>query len=161
MVASLTTSDAEMSALDRPASDQRDHLPLAVGQRSQELGCVGLRMGAGSDEGFDQPAGGGRRQQSLPGCDHPDRVEHPLGRCILEQEAAGTGDQRCVDVLIRVEGGQDEDADLLGSRVLPLMIRVASMPSITGIRMSISTTCGRSLPTTSTAAARSSPPRPR
>src|SRR4029453_13195440 len=35
-----------------------------------------------------------------------------LGRDVLEHEAAGAGAQCLVDVLVRVEGGQDQHADV-------------------------------------------------
>jgi hypothetical protein len=38
-----------------------------------------------------------------------------LGRHILQQETAGTGAQRVVDILIQVERGEDDDARAAGS----------------------------------------------
>ena len=39
-----------------------------------------------------------------------DRVDELLGADVLEQEAARAGADRLVDVLVQVEGGEDEDA---------------------------------------------------
>ena len=90
----------------------------------------------------DQSPGDTGRQQRVPGGDHADGIEESFGRDVLQQEATGTCAQRVVDVLVEIEGGQDEDRAV---RPLPdpANCRVASMPSMPGMRTSISTTSGR------------------
>ena len=70
----------------------------------------GIRLGAG--ELADQAPGDARREQCLPGGHHPDGGEQVGGQRVLEQEAAGPGPQRREDVLVQVEGGQDERTDV-------------------------------------------------
>ena len=50
-----------------------------------------------------------RREERLAAGDDPDRGEELLGRVVLEDEAACTGAERLVDVLVEVERRQDED----------------------------------------------------
>jgi hypothetical protein len=56
----------------------------------------------------DQPPRHRRGEQRLPGRDHPDRVEEPLRGRVLEQEPARARPQRVEDILVQVEGRQDE-----------------------------------------------------
>ena len=78
---------------------------------------------------------------------------------VLEQEAAGPGAQRRVDVLVEVEGGQDEHPGAQSGA--PRIRRVASMPSMPGIRTSMSTTSGRDAASAATASTRWRPRRRR
>ena len=71
------------------------------------------------------------------------------GRRVLEQEAARAGAQRGVGVLVEVEGGEDDDPRR-GSPEATIR-RVASTPSMPGIRTSISTTSGARRATSSIA----------
>ena len=68
---------------------------------------------------LDQAAGDGRGDQGVTGGDGPDRGQDLLQRHVLDQEAAGSGAQRGVDVLVVVEGGQHDHAGpgLRGLRV--------------------------------------------
>jgi len=50
----------------------------------------------------------GERRAS-PAGDRPHCVAKLVGAGVLEQEAAGTGAECFVDVVVEVEGGQDED----------------------------------------------------
>ena len=50
------------------------------------------------------------REQRVAGGDDPHRLDQPFGGHVLEQEAARTGAERVVDVLVEVEGRQHEDA---------------------------------------------------
>ncbi len=50
------------------------------------------------------------RRDRFPRRDRAHRGQQVLGEGVLEQEAAGAGAQRGVDVLVQVEGGQDEHA---------------------------------------------------
>ena len=78
---------------------------------------------------------------AVAASDDPDRGRQLLGRHVLQQEAAGAGAQRREDVLVEVEGREDEDPGRRARRSAAIR-RVASTPSITGIRMSMSTTSG-------------------
>ena len=49
------------------------------------------------------------REQRIAGCDCADRGDQLLGRVVLEHEAACSGFHRLVDVLVEVEGGEDQD----------------------------------------------------
>jgi hypothetical protein len=76
-----------------------------------------------------------------------------LGRFgVLDQEPAGSALDRAIDVVVEVERGQDDDPDVAQQRVATIC-RVASSPSMTGIRTSISTTSGRSARASLTASA--------
>ena len=70
--------------------------------------------------------------------DDPDRLHQRLARGVLEQEARRAGAQRAEDVLVEIEGREDEHP------AAPASCAVASIPSIRGMRTSISTTSGRS-----------------
>ena len=59
---------------------------------------------------FDQMLGDARGQQRLTGRDKSDAGEQFGGRGVLEHEPAGAGAERGEDVLVEVEGGQDQDA---------------------------------------------------
>ena len=90
--------------------DQAEHLGFARRERGEFGlgwgGCVGPQPG----ELAYEAAGDGGREQCFACGDDPHRVEQPLGGDVFEQEAAGPGAQRVVDVLVQVEGGEDEDA---------------------------------------------------
>jgi len=89
---------------------QRHHLALPVGQACQRDAARRGPFGAAGDVG-DQPAGHAGRQQRVAAGHHPDGLDQ-LGRLgVLDQETAGPGAQRLVDVLVGLEGGQDDDLD--------------------------------------------------
>jgi hypothetical protein len=54
-------------------------------------------------------------QDGFAGCDPRDRAQDLGGWGVFEQEAAGPGAQRAQDVLVGVEGGQDDDLGWVGS----------------------------------------------
>jgi hypothetical protein len=56
-------------------------------------------------------AGHRRGQQGVAGGHDLDGVDQVLGGDVLEQEPAGPGAQRRQDVLVEVEGGQDQHPD--------------------------------------------------
>ena len=62
----------------------------------------------------DEPAGRGGSQDRVAGGHRADGGEQVCWRCVLEQESAGAGLEPGEDVLVQVEGGQDQD---LGCRV--------------------------------------------
>src|SRR4051794_4591437 len=78
--------------------DAAEDLELARGELVQ---AGRRRRGGGGDRGelLDQPARDGGRQQRLALRHHADAGGELLGRDVLEQEAAGAGPQRFVDVL--------------------------------------------------------------
>ena len=49
------------------------------------------------------------REKRVPGGDRADGCDQLLGRVVLEDEAAGAGSERFVDVLVEVERREDED----------------------------------------------------
>ena len=48
--------------------------------------------------------------RASPAGDDPDRLQQVVGGGVLEEEPAGAGPECLVDVLVEVEGGQDEHA---------------------------------------------------
>ena len=61
-------------------------------------------------EPIEQPASDRWRDERLPRGDDPDRPHEVRRWHVLEEESAGAGAQRFDDVLIGIEGGEDEDA---------------------------------------------------
>src|SRR5207248_4687916 len=59
-------------------------------------------------ERLDEPAGDRRRQQRVAGGHDVHGWGELFGWGVLEQEAAGAGTQRVVDILVEVVGGQYE-----------------------------------------------------
>ena len=90
--------------------------------------------------------------KASPAATHPHRAEQVVGQRVLQQEPARTGAQRIEHVLVEVEGREDEDARATVARRDDA--RVASIPSISGMRMSIRMTSGRSRGHQSTASRR-------
>jgi hypothetical protein len=60
-------------------------------------------------ERLDQPAGHRRCHDRVAAGDGPHAGQQLSRRGVLEEEAAGAGPEGRVDVLVEVEGGQDED----------------------------------------------------
>jgi hypothetical protein len=87
----------------QPPRDQAEHLELPRREHGQTLVIVSRR------EPLHQAAGDGRGEQRVAPADQPDRGDQVLGGDVLEQEAAGPGGQRRVDVLVQVERGEDDD----------------------------------------------------
>jgi hypothetical protein len=56
----------------------------------------------------DEAAGGGRSQDGVADRDGTDGGDQAGGLGVLEQEAAGAGAQPGIDVIVEVEGGQDQ-----------------------------------------------------
>src|ERR1022692_1607259 len=83
--------------------DQPEYLSFPRGEGSERCRGRPIRPGALQGEFANETAGDGRREQRLTGRDDPYRVEEPLRGDVLEQEAAGSGAQRVVDVLVQVE----------------------------------------------------------
>jgi hypothetical protein len=87
----------------QPPRDQAEHLELPRREHGQALVVVSRR------EPLHQAAGDGRGEQRVAPADQPDRGDQVLGGDVLEQEPAGPGGQRRVDVLVQVERGEDDD----------------------------------------------------
>ena len=58
---------------------------------------------------LDDLAGDRRREQGVAGGHDPHGVHQLLGRGVLEQEPAGPGAERLEDVVVALEGGEDDD----------------------------------------------------
>ena len=106
-VVSETTSSSAISALESPRASELEDLELARGELVEAARRLGRRRG-GARELLDQAPGDRRRQQRLALGHDADPGHELLGRDVLEQEAAGPGAQRLVDVLVEVEGGQHQ-----------------------------------------------------
>jgi hypothetical protein len=91
----------------QPAGDRAQHVQLPRGERPQRLGQPARRAGHQREAG-DQPPGDGRVDERVARGQAPNRADQLVGRRVLEQEPAGAGAQRLVDVLVGVEGGQDQ-----------------------------------------------------
>ncbi len=86
-----------------------------------------------------QPLGGAGRQQGVPGGDGADGGEK-FGRVgVLDDEAGRALPQRLQEVVVGVVGGQDEHLEVGEGTASEVMARVASMPSRSGILMSMTT----------------------
>ena len=133
-----------------PAADGEGDLALAVGQVGQAGDGLGGPAGAGHLT--DQRPGHRRGEHRVALRDLADRVDDLRRRGVLEQEPVGAGGERLDDVLVGVEGRQHDHPRRVVER--PAARRVASRPLSRGIRMSISTTSGRS------SSARATPSRP-
>src|SRR5205814_65567 len=106
--------------------------------------------GGASAELFDE-ATRDRGSDQRVALDHlADRIGQLPAANVLEQEPARAALHRLVDVLVAVEGGEDEHA---GGRGRATSRRVASSPSILGMRMSMSATSGSRRRASSTASA--------
>ena len=98
-------------------------------------------MRAQSCELCDQAARDRRGEERVAGGDDAHRLEEGLGWNVLEEEPARARLEGVVDVLVEVEGREDEDA-----RPVPVTTR-ADLPGRldpvhSGIRTSMSTTSG-------------------
>src|SRR5579872_7008583 len=88
---------------------QRDDLALAVGQRVEQAGRHGRAGVVQREEAGDQAPGGGGREQGVAAGNRPDRVDQHVRARSLAEESAGPGAQRLENVLVDLEGGQDQD----------------------------------------------------
>ncbi len=87
---------------------QLEHLAFAVGDPDE---LAGPAAGSGlAGELRDQAAGDARRDDGVAARDHADRGQDVLQSHVLDQEAAGPGAQRAVNVVIVVERGEHEHA---------------------------------------------------
>jgi hypothetical protein len=95
--------------IGQAAGDQPQDLDLASGERCERT-VVRRHPVLRRLEAFEQSTDRGRAEQGVSARDDSDRVDE-IGRSdVLEQKGAGAGADRTVDVVVEVEGGQDEDA---------------------------------------------------
>jgi hypothetical protein len=87
--------------------DQPQYLGLPLGERSEAGRERPGRTWLAGEVG-DQPAGHRRGQQGVACGDHADRVYELGGGGVLDQEAAGAGPERLIDVFVEVEGGEHQ-----------------------------------------------------
>ena len=106
-VVSLMNSRSEISPFDSPVGDQAEDVELPRRQLVDGLGPHRTRQ---LRELLDHALGHRGRQQRVTGRDGAQRGDQLLRRIVLEDEAAGARLERLVDVLVEVEGGEDEDA---------------------------------------------------
>ena len=103
----LMYSRSAISALEQSLGDQDEDFGFAFG----ELGELGGRVGwcRCGGEALDEPAGDAGGEEGLAGGDDPDGVEDVFWSGVFEEEPAGAVAQRLVDVVVEVEGGEDDD----------------------------------------------------
>jgi hypothetical protein len=94
----------------QPAGHQAEHIKLPRGEGGQRFWrLAGARRPGGEGEPGDKPPGDDRVDQRVPGGHAAHGDDQLIGRRVLEQEPADPGAQRLVDVLVGVEGGEDQD----------------------------------------------------
>ena len=105
-VPSPRNSRPAISAFDSPpASSRRTSSSRSVSSASRRSSPGGAGR---AGELLDQPARHRGRQQRLAGGHDADCVDELLGRRVLQEEAAGAGAQRLEDVVVLLEGRQDQ-----------------------------------------------------
>lgn len=99
-----------MPPLEMTARDESEDLEFAGCEWRETFGArvVGERS---VDELLDQAAGDRGGEECVAGGDCADGIGELLGRHVLEHEATGAGGHRVVDVLVQLEGRQDQHAD--------------------------------------------------
>ena len=109
-VAGLMTRRSPISALDRPRADERDDLRLALGELVEP---AGRRDGGGraGGEGLHHAPRDRRREQRLALGHDAHSAHDVLGVGVLEQEAGRARAQRLEDILVDLEGREDDDLD--------------------------------------------------
>ena len=110
-VDSLTNSSAPISALVSPRGECDEDFVLTLGEVVQTLVGRGIR-GEAVAEHLEHPARDARRQHGVAAVRRPDRAGELMGVRVLEEEPARPRAQRRERVLVQVEGGQHDDADV-------------------------------------------------
>ena len=99
-------------------AEQLQHLALALGEPVEQRGVLRRRARGGAWRGGhlgDDAAGDLGREQGVAAPDGADRLDELVGLAVLEQEAAGPGVEAVEEVVVAVEGGEDDDlAEVLG-----------------------------------------------
>ena len=127
-VASLTTSRSAISAFERPRASSAQHLALARGEPESSAAAARRRRRRHAGEGLDDAAGDGRGEQRLARARRrgSPRSARPAGAS-LSRKPLAPARRRLVDVLVEVEGGEDEDPRRRSPSATSR--RVASRPS--------------------------------
>src|ERR1700733_954251 len=98
-------------AVGHARGDMGEDVLLTAGESLPDL--VGTtaagRLWLPTGELADEAAGGGRGEDRVAGGDSADRVGQVIRLRVFEQETAGPRAQPGVDVVVQVEGGQDQD----------------------------------------------------
>ena len=152
-------SSRAISALVRPRPTAQGDVLLAVGRarasrRWADLGAVVAGVVA---EPVDEGPGHRRGEHRVAVGHRPDRLEDLRRRGVLEQEAVGARGQRPTTCS---SASKVVSTMTCGGSGRSCSARVASRPLIRGIRMSISTTSGRSSSTSAAPRGRRRPRRP-
>ncbi len=107
-VASAMSRRVAISALDIPSPRQESTSRSRRVRASRTAGSgPGSRTGLRGELG-DQPAGDRGSDQPLAARDRADRLQEGARLGVLQQEPGGARAQRPEDVLVEVEGGEDE-----------------------------------------------------
>ena len=91
------------------AGDGDEHVLLALGQRRDRLGRRGRSLQR--RQRGQQPAGDVGRDEGVAVRGRLDRLDQQRGARVLQQEPPGAGLEGAEDVLVEVEGGDDDDRD--------------------------------------------------
>ena len=100
-------------AVGPPARHGGEDLLLAVGERLDRAARGGA-AGPASAKAREQPGGDARGDERVAVGGGVDGLGEQRRAGVLEQEAPGAGPQRGVDVLVEVEGGDDDDGERVG-----------------------------------------------
>src|SRR5262249_11101202 len=98
-------------AVGEPGGEPGEDGPVPVGWPAEQGSGVGLLAGAGQQGGelVDEPPGRGGGQDRLAAGHGADGSQQVRGRGVLEEKSAGAGLEPGEDVLVQVEGGEDQD----------------------------------------------------
>src|SRR5262249_25485584 len=98
-------------AVGEPGGEPGEDGPFPVGEPAEHGMPAGLLAGAGEqgDELGEEPPGRGGGQDRLAAGHGADGGQQVRGRGVFEEEPAGAGLEPGEDVLVQVEGGEDED----------------------------------------------------
>src|SRR5262245_4067038 len=98
-------------AVGEPGGEPGEDGSFPVGELAEQGIAVGLLAGAGEqgDELVDEPPGRGGGEDRLAAGHGADGGQQFSGRGVFEEESAGAGLEPGEDVLVQVEGGEDQD----------------------------------------------------
>jgi hypothetical protein len=96
------------------AGDGDEHLFLPLGERVDRLGRLLPGGRAEFRERRQQPGRDARSDECVAGSGGAHRLCEQLGTGVFEEESAGSGLERTVDVFVHVERGDDDDGEWVG-----------------------------------------------
>src|SRR5215471_7058898 len=98
-------------AVGEPGGEPGEDGPFPAGEPAEQGIAVGLLAGVGEqvDELVDEPPGRGGGEDRLAAGHGADGGQQFSRRGVLEEESAGAGLEPGEDVLVQVEGGEDQD----------------------------------------------------